>query len=90
MANLENTSGVIVYGPSGCGKSTHAIALVAHFRKSRIVDDWEPGGRVDDDTLALTNVPHAGAVSFVDAAFDAGIKLSPRRVAEIRSLSKSA
>ncbi|MCC6071437.1 AAA family ATPase [Massilia sp. GCM10020059] len=85
----RSTPGIIVYGPSGCGKTTHAVALAAHFGKSRIVDDWAPGGRVGDDTLALTNFPHADSISFVDAASDAGIKLSPRRVVAIRSLSKS-
>lgn len=90
MARDEQHAGIVIYGPPGCGKSTHAAALAAHFGKSRIVDDWQPGGRVGDDTLALTNIPHAGTISFIDAACDAGIKLSPRRVAAICSLSKSA
>ena len=89
-SSKEVSTGVIVYGPAGCGKSTHAVALAAHFGKSRIVDDWAPGSRVREDTLALTNVPHAGTISFVDAATDAGIKLSPRRVAAIRALSNNA
>lgn len=87
---LNKAHGIIVYGPQGCGKTTHAAALAAHYGKSRIVDDWEQGGRLDGDTLALTNVPHAGTMSFLDAVADAGIKLSPRHVAAIRTHSKLA
>lgn len=91
MVGFEKASqAIVVYGPPGCGKSTHAVALAIHFGKSRIVDDWTPGGRLGDDTLALTNVPHGATISFLDAASDAGIQLSPRRVAAIRSLSTSA
>lgn len=91
MAGLNGAlQGIVVYGPAGCGKTTHAAALAAHFGKSRIVDDWAPGGRVSDDTLALTNVPHVGSISFIDAVSDAGIKLSPHSVAAIRALSNNA
>ncbi len=71
---------VTIYGPSGCGKSTHAATLAKFFGKTRIVDGWTPGGPLDDDTLALTNHPHTGAIDFYDAAASADIKLSPARV----------
>jgi Holliday junction resolvasome RuvABC ATP-dependent DNA helicase subunit len=75
----RQNAGVLVYGPAGCGKTTHAQALAKFYGKTRIVDDWEPGGRVPADTLALTNALHQGAVDFVDAASAAGVRLSPAR-----------
>lgn len=72
-------TGVVIYGPQGCGKTTHALALAAYFGKTRIVDDWEPGYRVQDDTLALTSIPHRGAIQFVDAISCAGIRLTYAR-----------
>jgi Holliday junction resolvasome RuvABC ATP-dependent DNA helicase subunit len=81
-ASLETSSsaaqpntGIVIYGPQGCGKTTHAAALARHYGKTRIVDDWTPGGPVPDDTLVLTNVPHGRAISFLDAARAAGIRL---------------
>lgn len=59
--------GVIVFGPSGCGKSTHATALALYFGKTRIVDDWVPGGPVPADTLALTSTPCGDSIRFDDA-----------------------
>lgn len=76
----------VVYGPPGCGETTHAVALAAHFGKSRIVDNWIPGGRLDADTLTLTSIPHLGAKPFLAAVSEAGIKMSPaavRRIADV-------
>jgi hypothetical protein len=67
--------GIVIYGPQGCGKSTHASALANHYGKTRVVDDWEPGGPVPADTLALTDASCAGAIHFLEAANAAGIRL---------------
>jgi adenylate kinase family enzyme len=71
---------MVIYGPSGCGKSTHSAALAKFFGKTRVVDEWEPGGNVADDTLALTNHPHQGAMDFYTATAIAGINLTPATV----------
>lgn len=81
------STGIVIYGESGCGKSTYAKALAAHFGKTRIVDNWIPGGKVDDDSIVLTNHPHDGSVDFYSAAKIAGIKL-PHPVAP-RPISRS-
>jgi energy-coupling factor transporter ATP-binding protein EcfA2 len=83
MANAATTTNIVIYGPSGCGKSTHACALARHYGKTRIVDDWTPGSRLGDDTLALTNVPHQGAVPFLQAVTEARISLTPATVRRI-------
>lgn len=74
--------GVVIYGPAGCGKTTHAVALAASFGKTRIVDDWQPGGPLPADTLALTSEPCKGAINFNDALRDAGVS---RVAASVRS-----
>ena len=47
------------------------------------VDEWEPGGPVRQDTVALTNTPTRGAVHFAEAARAAGIKLIAAQLAVI-------
>jgi thymidylate kinase len=84
------TDATVIYGPDGCGKTTHAVVLAKHFGKSRIVDDWTPGGRLDADTLALTSTPHQGAKPFLVAIREAGIKMSPaavRRIADVVAIT---
>jgi anion-transporting ArsA/GET3 family ATPase len=81
--NGKPPKAVIIYGPSGCGKSTFSCALARHFGKTRIVDDWTPGSRLGDDTLALTNIPHQGAVPFLQAVSEARIRLTPATVRRI-------
>lgn len=78
---VEKAGGVIVFGPHLCGKTTHAAALARHFGKSRIVDDWTPGGPVSADTLALTSHPHPAAIRFVDAISEAGIQQTAASIA---------
>lgn len=80
MRNQRSDQGIVIYGPPACGKTTHAAALACHYGKTRIVDDWQPGGPLSSDTLALTNIPHQRAVHFLDAARAAGIHLTPARV----------
>ncbi len=83
MTHAATTTSIVIYGPNGCGKSRYAVALAKHFGKTRIVDDWTPGSRLDDDTLALTNVPHQGAVPFLKAVSEARIRLTPATVRRI-------
>ncbi len=73
--SLDHTKGVIVHGPQGCGKTRHSAALARHFGKGRVVDDYVPGGRLDEDTLALTDMPVTGpnAVDFATAMREAGL-----------------
>jgi ATP/maltotriose-dependent transcriptional regulator MalT len=68
--------GVVIYAPQGSGKSTHAAALARHYRKTRIVDEWIPGGPLSADSIALTNVPVRGSVYLLDALDAAQIKLT--------------
>jgi cytidylate kinase len=72
-------AGIVIYGPQGCGKSTHASALARHYGKTRIVDDWLPGAPLRADTIALTNVPHKGAVYLLDAISEAKITIPASR-----------
>jgi hypothetical protein len=72
-------SGVVIYGPPASGKTQHAAVLAQHYGKTRIVDDWAPGGPLRADTIALTNVPVRGAVYLLDAINAAGIKLPASR-----------
>ena len=74
--------GLVIYGPPGCGKSTHAAALAAFFGKSRLVDDWVPGGPLADDTIALTNELHLGALQFAEAMSMARITARPNEVGD--------
>ena len=83
--NPKRQQGVVIYGPQGCGKSAHATALANHYGKTRVVDDWEPGGPVPADTLALTSAACDGAIHFLEAANAAGIRLAP---AVVLALSK--
>lgn len=82
--------GVVIYGPAGCGKTTHAAALAKHYGKTRIVDDWTPGGPVPADTLALTSVLHQGAIAFLTAATEAKIRIAPGRVNRIKAAAAHA
>lgn len=79
---------VVIYGPQGCGKSTHATRLAAHFGKTRIIDAWTPGSQLGADTLALTNVPHKGAIHYTDAAEAAGIDLPGAAVQRIKAADR--
>jgi hypothetical protein len=86
----SKVQGIVVYGPARAGKTQHAAALARHYGKTRIVDDWTPGGPLRADTLALTSVPVRGAVYLLDAIDDAGIKLPASRrhaLAAARSLA---
>ena len=85
MSNAGSNTGTVIYGPQGCGKTTHAVALARHYGKTRIVDDWQPGGPVPSNTLALTSAPHQGAIPFLKAVTEAGIPLSPARVSRIKA-----
>lgn len=58
---------IVIYGPQGCGKSRNKAALAAHFGMGQVIDDWNPGGPLPENTLALTNVPGVeGAIDFLD------------------------
>jgi len=59
--------GIVVYGPPGSGKTVHATAIAKFYGKSRVVDDWVPGGPVPRDTLALTDQPYDGAIHITEA-----------------------
>jgi len=58
--------GTIIYGPQGCGKTSNADKLAKHFGLSKIVDNYDGLGSIDQDTLYLTNVHVAGAIQFSD------------------------
>lgn len=91
QANSQNSpAGVVVCGPQGCGKTTYACALARHFGKTRIVDDWTPGGPVPANTLALTNQPHQGAVPFLTAATEAKIEITRAHVSRIKAAAAAA
>jgi energy-coupling factor transporter ATP-binding protein EcfA2 len=86
----QQNQGIVVYGPQGSGKSTHASALARHYGKTRIVDEWEPGAPVRDDTLALTSVPHKGAIYLLDAVTEAGIALPAARRKALAAARRAA
>lgn len=46
---------VIVVGQQACGKTRNAQALAAHFGKTRVIDDYQPGMQLTASDLALTN-----------------------------------
>lgn len=77
------TAAVVIHGPQGCGKTTHAVALAKHYDKTRIVDDWTPGSRLSAETLALTNIPHQGAVPFDAAMRAAGLVMATAEPAAV-------
>lgn len=58
--------GIIIYGPQGCGKTRNADKLAKHFGLSKIVDNYDGKGSIDQDTLYLTNINLAGAMQFND------------------------
>jgi cytidylate kinase len=78
-AHQTTPQGVVIYGPQGSGKSTHAAALARHYGKTRIVDEWVPGAPLRADTIALTNVPHKGAIYLLDAISEAQIAIPASR-----------
>ncbi|QOJ24085.1 MAG: AAA family ATPase [Gammaproteobacteria bacterium] len=53
---------VIIYGPQGCGKTSNAKALAQHLGVGNIKDNWKPGDKLPEDTLALTNVENVPEV----------------------------
>ncbi|MBS1170587.1 MAG: hypothetical protein H6R01_1505 [Burkholderiaceae bacterium] len=79
---LKNEIPTIIYGQHGCGKTAHAMALAAHYGKTRIVDGWMPGAAIPDNAIALTNVYVDGCVMFDDAAREAGLVISHQHQAQ--------
>jgi len=46
---------IIVFGVAGCGKTRNAELLRKMLGCTKIVDSWEPGQRLVDGALHLTN-----------------------------------
>lgn len=59
-------SSVIVYGPQGCGKSRNKQLLMNHFGLDKVIDDYVPGDKLQNQTLHLTSTPCDGALDYYD------------------------
>lgn len=59
---------IIVFGVAGCGKTRNAELLRKMLGCSKIVDSWEPGQRLVDGALHLTNAGAVREAPFIQAA----------------------
>lgn len=66
--NAQQPKAIIIYGPSGSGKTRNAGALLTHYGKTKLIDEYSGTGDLPAHALALTNCPGVpGAINIQTA-----------------------
>lgn len=69
----------IIYSPTACGKSYYKDLFAKSLNCKKIIDGWQPGEKIIQGALHLTNTPldtipdNVQQLSFVEACKLAGI-----------------
>lgn len=73
----QPNAAVIVYAEQGAGKTKHIDALLKHFGKTLLVEEWDGLTSLPDDALCLTNIrPERAHIRLDEALQQAGINVT--------------